>query len=171
MSQGDYTTGDYNYTVRHKQEKKLARDLTGCPDHIVEGYFFANGAHLTSLKGGPSVVDFGYLCKNNKLTTLEGIAGVIGGLLEADRNYNLTTLIGIHKMLKSIGEDLYLTGSPVVEGGLGLLLVAGFKNCYVQEGFNEPFLVIGKYATGNKADIFRCQKELIDRDYEEYARL
>jgi len=60
-------------------------DLTGCPEYI-GGLFYCEYCGLQSLKGGPIEVGRDYLCGNNNLTSLHGIAQYIGGSLHTKNN-------------------------------------------------------------------------------------
>ncbi len=72
------------------------RDLTELPDLskvIVEGGFYCVYNQLTSLKGAPQEVGGGFYCRFNKLTSLHGAPQEVGGYFDCSSN-NLTSIKG-----------------------------------------------------------------------------
>jgi len=60
------------------------------PDHI-KGDFYCRNNKLTSLEGGPKIVDYVFNCTQNKLTTLEFCPNYVGSNFNCSHN-ELTTL-------------------------------------------------------------------------------
>jgi len=95
---------------------------------------------------------------------------MIGGNFYCYSN-KLTSLEGIHKILKSMNGAFFATNNPLKSHVLGLLLVKGCKgvsldNKVVQEVLNRYL----PNARGNKA-VIEAQSELLDLDLEDWAQL
>ena len=101
-----------------------------------------------------------------KLARLPVKFGEVGGSFDCYRN-QLTSLVGIHKIIKSCkGINLY--DNPIKEGGLGLLLIKDLK--YIQ--YNLPaFQIIEKYLGKGKRGMIDCQTELIKAGFKDFAKL
>ena len=140
--------------------------LERCPEHIT-GSFHCVANDLTSLIGGPQQVDSWYMCNDNKLTDLIGCASHIGGQLHFTNNNNITSLVGIHKIIKSC-QRLKFDSEYIKIGGIGLLLIANLTKISI---YNPPFEIIALYlGTGTKG-MMECSKELIAKGYAPYAKL
>jgi len=132
----------------------------------VGGDFYCSRNQLTSLEGAPSQVGGYFSCADNKLTSLEGAPSQVGGYFSCADN-KLTSLVGIHKIIKSC-KTIGLSGNPIKEGGLGLLLIKDLK--YI--GADQPALkIIAKYLGKGKRGMIDCQTELIKAGYKEFAKL
>ena len=162
---------EVNFYVTPNRRNVDSGRLINIPRKIA-GDFNCGHLGLTSLVGGPEEVGGYYYADNNKITSLVGIAPIIQSYLSLDSN-NISSLIDVHKHLKLIGNSFYLNRNPeLVEGGLGLLLIKSLKHLYCSD--IPPITIINRYlkedvAAGKK--IFKCQKELVDAGYEEYAKL
>jgi hypothetical protein len=133
----------------------------------VGGSFSCYNNRLTSLHGAPSSVGGDVFCNHNNLTSLQGAPSSIGGSFFGGEN-KLTSLEGIHKLIKKIGGGFYCNSNPIKSGGIGLILIEGLT----QIGADPPaFKIIRKYLGQGKKGLLRCQDELIDAGYEEFARL
>ena len=144
---------------------KTGSSFIDCPQEV-NGKFLAMHCGLTSLVGGPKKVGACYQCDWNNLKSLEGVAAEIGDYLSVDDS-SITTLCEIHRQIKRIGTLFFCRTNPIETGGLGLLLVPGLISII---GSLPPLKIIDKFL-GRPKEIFRCQKELIDAGYEEYAKL
>ena len=154
-----YKSGNFNIY------KKKINSLDGCPQHIT-GWFRCDVNYLTSLVGGPQIVDDTYDCNNNQLTDLEGCASHISGSLMCTNN-NITSLLGIHKIIKSC-IDIYCDTFKITEGGIGLLLIDNLR--YIPSN-HEPFKIIRKYLGQGTKGLLICQNELINEGYPNHAKL
>lgn len=108
--------------------------------------FYCHNNSLTSLKGAPKECGYSFTCSNNQITSLEGI----------------------HKLISKINGRFYCSNNPIKSGGIGLLLIEGLYN--IRSGL-PAFKIINKYVGQGKTGILRCQEELIENGYEDYARL
>ena len=146
--------------------------LTNCPTHV-EGYFWYDLAGLTSLVGGPVDVGQFYQVDLNNLTDLDGVAPFIGTYCSFEKN-DISSLCGIHKRIKRC-TSIWARGNPIVEGGLGVFAITGCRE--IQMNSNEPLVCIimhkylAQHIDGDKSAIFKCQKELVDNGFEEFAKL
>ena len=120
--------------------------LIGCPDEV-RGYFD---------------------CRWNCLTSLEGVSPVIEGTLFANCN-RIESLANIGKQLKSCPK-IICSENGISSNILGLLLIHNLRT--ILSDSVSAFSIIRRWL-GNKEKtaIFRCQKELIDAGFEEYAKL
>ena len=155
--------GDYTYTGFK------GGSLAGCPDEVT-GWFDCQDNELISLAGAPSKVGGDFYCSGNELTSLVGAPSTVGGNFcgnfYCDDN-ELTSLADIHKQVKSC-TGFFCYVNEIKSNILGLLLITNLKKV----GEDGPaFEIINKWLGQGKLVIFRCQKELIDAGYEEYARL
>ncbi len=133
----------------------------------VSGYFDCSNNRLTTLEGAPSTVGGYFDCTSNRLTSLEGAPGSVGGNFVCFNN-RLTSLVGVHRILRQIGGGLFLTGNEIVSGGIGLLLVEGLTRIVTDQ---PAFEIINRYFGQGKKGLLRCQEELHEAGYEEFARL
>jgi len=79
----------------------------------------------------------------------------------------LTSLVGIHKIIKSC-QAIYLSKNPIKESGLGLLLIKDLK-CIDSE---LPALqIIRKYLGKGKRGMIDCQTELIKAGFKDFAKI
>ena len=89
-------------------------------------------------------------------------------------NNNIKSLVGLHKVIKKT-VGIGLSCSKIISGGLGLLLIDGLTNIVNisrhGDALTTPFKIIQQHLGTDNSKIFRCQKELIDAGYEEYAKL
>ena len=140
--------------------------LEGSPTHI-DMNFACNHNNLTSLVGGPQKVDGDYNCEYNRLTDLTGCASHIGGEFGFWHNTKITSLVGIHKIIKSCTRIHFYT-ELIKEGGIGLLLIENLNRITAN---TEQFAIIQKYlGTGTKG-MMKCSKELTAKGYAQYAKL
>ena len=159
---GDYFGDDYNISDLNVSCKHL-NSLDGCPDFI-SGSFSCSDNFLTSLVGGPQKVDGKYGCSYNPLTDLIGCASHIGENLYLNNN-SITSLVGIHKIIKSCPE-IYFDDYKITQGGIGLLMI---ENLIDISANSKPFQIIKSYlGTGTKG-MMECRKELLSREYVNYA--
>ena len=144
-------------------ENKIT-SLVGSPNELKALNCSSND--LTSLDGGPQIVSDIYWCNNNLLTDLVGCASNIGGTLLCWNN-EITSLVGIHKIIKSCPEMSFDCNSIKV-GGIGLLLIENLADI---SSDTIPFRIIKSYlGTGTKG-MMECRAELIEKGYDDYAKL
>ncbi len=129
--------------------------------------FICNNNLLTSLEGAPVTVggNFGYGW--NRLTSLEGAPVTVGGNFWCSGT-RLTTLVGVHKIIKRIGGELYIGRNGIKAGGIGLVLVEGLTKIDADQ---PVFGIINKYLGQGMKGMLRCQEELHDAGFGEFARL
>ena len=141
------------------------KSLMGGPK-IINGDFACTHNGLTSLVGGPEIIASNYWCKTNRLTDLVGCASHIA-MLNCSENYDITSLVGIHKIIKSC-KVFNISDDVITDGGIGLLLISNLNNISSQ---SKPFAIIKQYlGTGTKG-MMECSKELTAKGYAPYAKL
>ena len=156
----DYQSGDLLI-----QYSKL-RSLEGCPEHITGGFYCNENNSISSLVGGPQRVAGDYSCRWTKLTNLVGCANHIGGALYCDHNH-ITSLVGIHKIIKSCSRMIF-DSEKITEGGIGLLLIENLTNISCN---TEPFQIIKKYLGSGTKGMMDCRSKLISKGYSDHAKL
>ena len=162
-------------------------DLQCCKLHtipikfnVVDEFFDVRNNELTSMKNAPVSVGMrdsaSFLVSNNLLTSFEHSPKEVGGNYFIEAN-EIVSLHDIHKHVKRINCYLYI-GLPKIEDSmLGVLLILGLNRVqggsFLLSSTKKKLLsIINKYIKDNdKSKIFRCQKELIDNGFEEYAKL
>lgn len=152
---GDFSCGD----------NKLVT-LRGVPSSI-NGSFNCSHNKLKSLQLGPSSVGGDFKCDYNHLINLLGAPSNIGGRLFCDGN-QITSLHNIHKMIKHIKVDASFTNNQIRSSVLGLLLIDGLQDVYLDNKKVEA--IINKYLKGDK-DVDACKKELIENGFDDFAQL
>jgi hypothetical protein len=162
---GKYLTGFVNVTGNVLLSSRNLKQLP-VKFGTVGGSFICKHNELTSLQGAPSTVGGSFFCDDNPLTSLEGVPSTISGFFYCSSN-KLTSLQGIHKVFKKI-DRLYIDNSPINTGGIGLVLIEGLTNVTSRL---PAFKIIKKYLGQGKPGLLRCQEELIDAGYEEFAKL
>ena len=156
-----YKGGDF-YISRKKIDS-----LEGCPQHITGDFACDNNNNLSNLIGGPAKVDGIYHCQYNQLTDLDGCASHIGDFLNFADN-SITSLVGIHKIIKSC-KKIWFDPDSIKEGGVGLLLIENLT--YISTRNYPSFEIISNYlGTGTKG-MMACSKELTEKGYDDYAKL
>ncbi len=99
----------------------MFESLEGCPSNI--NGLNAKRNKLTTLKGCPHTHSISV--QHNQLTSLEYLPEGHYDTLDFSHN-NITTLVDIHKRIKSIIQ-LCIINNPIQEGGIGLLAIPGLK--------------------------------------------
>ena len=151
-------------------DKLKLTSLKYCPQTINNGYFDCSGNQLTSLEHGPTSVGGDFWCKHNQLTSLEHGPTSVGGDFYCGYN-KLTSLKDVHKHVKQMNGEFWVTNNPIKSHVLGLLLIKGCTS--VELGNKEVQNIINKYlpnTRGHKA-VAECQDELIEANLDEYAQL
>ena len=115
----------------------------------------------------PEHVNGSFFCSYNKLTSLEGAPSSVGGNLSCFNN-KLTSLHNIHKQIKYIGGIATFNDNPIISHVLGLLLIDGLKEVFLDN--KKVRVILNKHLEGDR-DVFACQEELIENGYEEFAQL
>ena len=133
--------------------------------------FDCSHENLTSLKGSPKEVKGTFNCGHNKLTSLEGAPSIVDGHFVCRDNYELTSLEGVHKIIKEIKGVFYAHHTKIKSHVLGLLLIKGIRNVELDD--QEVENILNKYLPNHKgnSEVFACQNELIDKGFDEYAQL
>ena len=149
-----------------KVAKLKLTTLEGCPEHIT-GSFHCESNKLASLIGGPQKVDGTYMCQSNRLTSLVGCASHIGDRLAFFSNPKISSLVGIHKIIKSC-QGVWFDAENITQGGIGLLLIEHMSGISTN---TEPFKIIRSYIGQGTKGMMECSKELISKGYANYAQL
>ena len=144
--------------------KKLS-SISGGPNHI-SGDFYVWCNDITSLMGGPQLVDGGYNCADNLLTDLTGAPSIIS-YFDFTKN-NITSLVGIHKIIKSC-KVITFAPNEITQGGIGLLLISDLTS--INSGHHEPFEIIKNYLGSGTKGMMMCRTELISSGFANYAKL
>ncbi len=150
----------------------LLKTLEGGP--VEAESYMANNNFLTSLKGAPVDVATYFEAICNKITSLEGAPRTCYDLTLSDNK--ISSLRNVHKHIDYIGGHLDLSRNPIVEGGIGLLLIEGLTSISFQESMDywgccKAFDIISKYLGLGSDGLLRCQEELIEAGLEAYAIL
>lgn len=139
----------YNCEVNTTENVYLdGQDLVQLPVRFgtVKGYFSCSNNKLTSLEGAPRETSSSFYCDGNKLTSLEGV----------------------HKIIKKINGTFNCKYNFIKSGGIGLLLIEGLTEI---DSELRVFEIIEKYLGQGKRGLLACQEELIENNFEEYAKL
>jgi Leucine-rich repeat (LRR) protein len=143
-------------------ENKRLTSLIGAPKTVT--VFNCGRCGLTSLEGGPSKVT-GYVCDDNQLKSLVGIAEDVKGWVDCDSN-PLESLKG----LKSVGRGVSLSYSP----NLPLLSLIAYDECIFVDNVKLT-KILAKHCSTESATLRKrliaCQKELIDAGFAGNARM
>jgi hypothetical protein len=135
-----------------------------------EGDFYCSGNQLTSLDGAPASVGGYFSCFSNELTSLAGAPASIGGNFIC-RDNRLTSLAGIHKIIKKMNGEFNAVGNDIKSHVLGLLMIPDCKEVLLDN--KEVQKILNKYLPnkgGNQA-VMKCQTELIEAGYRDFAKL
>ena len=149
--------------------------LKGCPTKVGGDFVLRFLPFLKSLEFAPRVV--GEDCIIHKCEQLETISGLpaeigaseYGGNLELS-NLNITSLQGIHKIVRRVNGEITVKDCPIESHVLGVFLIRGVKR------FNFPVngeveTIINKHLASEDRDVNACQEELIDAGFAKFARL
>ncbi len=93
--------------------------------------------------------------------------GAVGGNFWCSGN-RLTSLVGVHRILRRIDGGLYLWGNPIASGGIGLLLVEGLTEIYANQ---FALRIVWQHLGQGKRGLLRCQEALHEAGFEAFARL
>lgn len=149
---------------------------------IVKGGYDASYTNIASLEHAPTKLTAPNLDRNifkvrgcSNLTGIESFKGVSDNISQFLYSGNvITSLVGINEIFTNfVGEGSISFSSEytaINDGGLGLVLIPGFKVLYSDYALPKPFQILKKYF-GRPDDVFDCQNELIEAGYEEYAQL
>jgi hypothetical protein len=140
------------------------------PESVAEHYS-ARENLLTSLKGAPKLIPGFFSCTTNDLESLEDGPSVVHGTYWAASNV-FTSLHDIHKHIKEIGGKLCLKDNPIVSHVLGVLFIKGVQEIDID--VDEVKKILNEYLKktnrGHK-EILECKFELIDKGFDEFAKL
>ena len=132
---------------------------------------------LSSFDGFPMEILGELLLNNTQFRNFDGAPANISSTLRAEK-CKLDTLSDIHRNIKSIGTStargaILIRENKIINGGLGLLLIKNLEDVLWDDEYSfKVEEILNRYLNSNdKAKIFKCQKELIDNGFEEYAKL
>lgn len=139
---------------------------------IVAGDLLADYNDITSLVGGPRKVGGSYDVSYNELESLDGLPEYVGGHLNLSVNSRITSLSGIHKRVKYIGESLSLQGLDIQSGLASVLLIRGLKsvNVSITSNLEKAVAIVNQHLASDR-DLNVCQDELIEAGFEDLAML
>lgn len=155
-------------------------DLVGSPK-VVDDFNCSNNK-LTSLFGGPEIVNNTFDCVNNYLKTLEHGPSKCG-VLDCENN-KLTSLLGVSKHIQShffcsknaklidISNiwDSKIVGIVFIDLNVNMAILPLVKFISVITN-NEPIEeILSKHLGDRKQNIIDCQYDLIENGFEEHAR-
>ena len=169
MHMRSYKDLNYNYQgVDLILDNRKLNSLDGCPEDIT-GDFDCSNNYLRSLVGGPQRVAGWYDAEhqNSSLTSLVGCASHIGHRLYFCGNDELTSLVGIHKIIKSC-KIMTFDSENITEGGIGLLMI---NNLTEITDDAIQFHIIKQYLGSGTKGMMECSKELTAKGYSPYAKL
>ena len=147
------------------KERSILSAMGKQEDPYPRDFYCSN--NLTSLEGAPSVVNGYFSCAGNKLTSLAGAPSVVNGDFYCFNN-KLTSLAGIHKIIKEIHGVADFYDNPIESNVLGLMRIKGLTKVYLDN--RQVMDILNKYLRGDR-DIIKCQSELQDAGFEEFAKL
>lgn len=129
-----------------------------------------NELYSLDLENIPSRISGNFYCSDNKLISLEGAPSLIGGDLDCYSN-RLSSLHNIHKQIKHIGGFADFRKNPITSCVLGLLLIDGLTEVYLENKKEKKVQnILNKHLKGDR-DVFACQEELIEAGFEDFAQL
>jgi len=137
----------------------------------VLGYFNCSSAKITSLEGGPSWVGDYFYCGNTDITSLKQGPSWVGSNFYCS-DTKITSLHNIHKEIKYIGGQLYLSNT-VKSHIIGVVFIKGLQRIEFHLGNTEQKQVeniINKYLIGDR-NVHLAQEELIECGLSEFAKL
>ena len=166
-------------------QKLNITSLKGCPDDVnnffvqnnlidsleffpknVQGHINLSGNKITSFKGLPRLTMGALRIAYNPITSFDGCPKDIGGNLNI-ANTKITSFHNIHKFINSINGVIYAYGCDIKDSMLGLLKIQGLTSIGIDD--DDLSAILKSYiGTG---DILACQQELIDKGYEDFAKL
>lgn len=113
-----------------------------------------------------------YVMRCPELKSLEGITPKIEGSLLFYDLPGIKSFVGIHEHFEYIKGEFVFNDAVIDRGGIGLILIPKLTSfrAYGVSTLTIPFHIIAKYV-GRPDDIFKCQAELIEAGFEEYAEL
>lgn len=121
--------------------------LEGCPEIVGEN-FDASGNNLTSFRYAPKIIKGDCILYNNPVESLEGIG----------KDYIL-----------EVDYQLDIDDCEVKSNMLGILKIKNLQN--ILFNFNTIVeAIINKHLKGDR-NILKCQKELIQNGFKDYAKL
>jgi hypothetical protein len=146
----------------------------------VGGNYIVTGGTFASLAGGPTSVGGDYsVMANTALTSIDGVASNIGGMLLFDRCSKLTSLEGIHEKVQSV-ETLTVTDCPIQSNILGVMMIEGLQSFDLDPGstirgdiankMRKAASIVRKHIESEARDPFACMDELIEAGLDEYAQ-
>jgi len=138
------------------------------PDNTVdvEGSVIIYHKRLTIIPVQFRNVKYHFICDNNKLDSFIGMPSNIGGDLYLDNN-NISSLHNLHKHLKKLDHKFFCDQNPIKSHILSVFFIKGLNfieidNKQVQKIVNDNL---------NEGDVHKCQEELIQAGFEEFAKL
>lgn len=169
--------------------------LKGAPAEI-GGKFSCYANTLTTLEGGPTTVGDGFYCFENKLRSLKGCPEWVGDKFSCEDNHltlidaapatckvfdcvknNISSLKGIHKLIKEMNGPFKASQNPIKSHVLGLLYIRGcypvdLDNKWVEDCLNKYLKHINHHDDPERHKVvLACQSELLDNGYEDFAQL
>lgn len=143
-------------------------DLTSLEEFPTEisGDFNCSNNELKSLTFSPQTITGFFSCSDNKITSLEGCPKIVGEWFNCSFN-RITSLVGVDDFIERIGDVFIIKANPVIEGGIGLLLIKNLKHVK-----SELYaLDIIDSFIGKPELIYDCQTMLIEKGFEAFAQL
>lgn len=159
--------------------------------NTVEGDFVVGGGSITSLDNFPDKVtgdlqvlmldipsfvglpkEVGEDCLlvgNKDVTSIEGLPTTIGGKLDLQQCTRITSLKGIHKLVKQVNGEIDCSNTGVKEAVLGVMAIRGVTSVSLPD--NKVAEIINKHLSSDDRDINACQEELIDAGYTAWAKM
>jgi hypothetical protein len=121
----------------------------------------------------PTTVTGDVVLSNNPVESFEHLPPQLGGSLILSKT-SITTLSGLHKVLKKMNGTLDVADCKITGGLLGVLLIRGLKQLEIGYSSDKPLenatKIINKHLEGER-DVQICQEELIDAGLSAFAKL
>jgi len=137
----------------------------------VLGNFNCSHTNITSLEGGPSYVGGNFSCYGTNITSLEQVPSWVGGHFNCVVT-KITSLHNIHKQIKHIGGQLYLSNT-VKSHILGVMFITGLDKIEIDKGNKiqkQVENIINKHLADDR-NVHLVQEELLEAGLKEFAKL
>ena len=137
----------------------------------VGGNFSCHDTKITSLEGGPSYVGGNFSCYGTNITSLEQVPSWVGGHFNCVVT-KITSLHNIHKQIKHIGGQLYLSNT-VKSHILGVMFITGLDKIEIDKGNKiqkQVENIINKHLADDR-NVHLVQEELLEAGLKEFAKL
>ena len=141
-------------------------------DQLIVRNFDCSNSNLTSLEGGPVIVEVNFFCDKNKLTSLEGGPRKVGGDFVCDDN-KLTSLTGIPIKINGNFFISVFPDTPLLKilDVIGITMFTFYQYDHTKFEKIRILTKLFKENYGTKNAIMKVGLEMIQLGYGSNARL